>query len=236
MRTARISVVMVLASGLIAETGTHIGALAAQAPRTLTSAMPTKVANRQMQPLLDGSRRGLTLDAKPGDGVAWWPDATFSDGTIELDLKGKNVPQQSFVGVAFHGVDEKTFDAIYFRPFNFKAANPDGRSHAVQYVSHPTYTWDKLRAEHPGQYEGAIPPAPDPDTWFHARIVVAYPQVRVFVNDAPAPVLEVKQISDRKAGWVGVWVGNNSDGAFANLAIRGGQSTARMRPQAPPTR
>jgi len=236
MRRTSLSVVMVLASGLIAETGTYTGALAAQAARTLTSRMPSKVANRQMQPLLDGSRRGLTLDARPGDGVAWWPDTTFSDGTIELDVKGKNAPQQSFVGVAFHGADEKVFDAIYFRPFNFKAANPEGRSHAVQYVSHPTYTWDRLRAEHPGQYESAIPTPPDPDAWFHARIVVAYPQVRVFVNDAPAAVLEVKQISDRKSGWVGVWVGNNSGGAFANLDIRPGQSTAHMRPQAPLTR
>jgi hypothetical protein len=196
--------------------------LAQQPARTLTATMPSKIANRQMQPLTDGARRGVRLDAHEGDGVAWWPDATFGDGSIEVDLRGKDVLQQSFVGVAFHGVDDKTFDAVYFRPFNFKADDPARRSHSVQYVSHPVFTWDKLRAEHPDQYERAIPTPPDPTGWFHARIVVAFPSVRVFVNDLPTPVMEVKQLSDRKTGWIGVWVGNNSDGEFANLTVRPG--------------
>src|SRR4051812_11948853 len=34
----------------------------------------------------------------------------FSTGTIEIDLKGKNVRQRSFLGVAFNVVDEKTFE------------------------------------------------------------------------------------------------------------------------------
>ena len=189
-------------------------------PRVLTSAPPSKIANRQMQPLTDGDRRGVRLDAHEGDGVAWWPDASFGDCTIEVDLRGKDVLQQSFLGVAFHGVDEKTFDAVYFRPFNFKADDPARRSHAVQYVSHPTLTWDKLRAEHPDQYERAISAPPDPNGWFHVRLVVAAPAVRVFVNDIAAPVMDVQQLSDRKTGWIGLWVGNNSDGSFANLTVK----------------
>jgi hypothetical protein len=39
------------------------------------------------------------------------------------------------------------------------------------------------------------------------------------VNDIAAPVMDVKQLSDRKTGWIGVWVGNTSDGDFANLKI-----------------
>ena len=31
-------------------------------------------------------------------------------------------PQQSFLGIAFHVVDWTTYDAVYFRPFNFRAA------------------------------------------------------------------------------------------------------------------
>ena len=188
--------------------------------RMLTATMPSNVANRAMQPLIDGAHRGLTLNAQPGDGVAWWSDVQFGNGTIELDLRGKDAAQQSFVGVAFHGKDDKTFDAIYFRPFNFRAAAEIGRSHSVQYVSHPTYTWDKLRADHPGMYEHAVAPPPDPNGWFHARVVVAFPSVKVFVNDIATPVLEVRQLSDRKIGWVGVWAGNNSDGSFANVAIK----------------
>ena len=209
-----IAVVLGGAGGL----GVRAGAQASV--RTLTTAMPSKVTNRAMQSIAEGNMRGLRLDAKPGDGVAWWPEAQFGNGTIELDLLGKDVPQQSFVGVAFHGDDAKGFDAVYFRPFNFKAADPTSRSHAVQYVSHPVYTWDKLRTEHPGQYEHAIAPVPDPNAWFHARVVVAFPSVRVFVGSGTTPTLEVTQLSDRKTGWIGVWVGNNSDGAFANLIVR----------------
>src|SRR5215831_4401509 len=105
----------------------------AQTARTLTAAMPSKSTNRQMQPLTDGTRHGVRLDAREGEGLAWWPDATFGDCTIEVDLRGKDVLQQSFLGIAFHGVDDKTFDDVYFRPFNFKAADPARKSHAVQY-------------------------------------------------------------------------------------------------------
>jgi hypothetical protein len=210
---------MVALSVLIAAGGSDVRARGSQAARKLTSALPPKVSNRQVLPLVDGSRQGLRLDARDGDGVAWWPDVQFGNGTIELDIRGKDVLQQSFVGVAFHGVDEKTFDAVYFRPFNFRSDDAARRSHAVQYVSHPTYTWEKLRKEREGQFEHAIAPAPEPNSWFHARVVVTFPSVRVFVNDIAAPVLDIKQLSDRTTGWVGVWVGNGSDGAFANLVV-----------------
>jgi len=222
MKTHFFSMLILTATGalLASAPGFDSGLIAYQSAKTLTATMPSKVANRQLQPLVEGTRRGVRLDAREGDGVAWWPEATVGDCTIELDLRGKNVLQQSFVGVAFHGVDDKTFDAVYFRPFNFKADDAARRSHSVQYVSHPTFTWDKLRAEHPDQFERAITPAPDPDGWFHARLDLAFPSVRVFVNDLPAPVMDLKQLSDRKTGWIGVWVGNNSDGQFANLTVR----------------
>src|SRR5207342_2389645 len=120
------------------------------------------------------------------------------------DFKGKDVQQQSFVGIAFHGVDGTTYDAIYFRPFNFRAEDPARRIRAVQYISHPTHTWQKLRAEQPGNFEKAVSPVPDPNGWFHARIVVASPSVKVYVNDAGEPSLVVGQLSDRKKGLLGL--------------------------------
>jgi len=192
---------------------------APQGPRTLTSSVPPRTANRQVQPLTDGARRGISLDARAGEGLAWWPDAVFGDCTIDVDLRGKDVQQQSFLGVAYHGVDDRTFDNVYFRPFNFRATDPVRQSHSVQYEAHPGFTWDKLRADHPDQYERAIPSAPDPNGWFHARIVVAFPSLRVFVNGGATPVMDLKQLSDRKTGWIGVWAGNNSDGQFANLTV-----------------
>ena len=51
------------------------------------------------------------------------------------------------------------------------------------------------------------------------RIVVASPSVKVYVNDANEPSLVVGQLSDRKKGLLGLWVGNTSGGDFANLRI-----------------
>ena len=178
-----------------------------------------KVFNRSASTLNDGARKGVHLDENPGDGVAYLPGIEFTDGTIEFDVRGKDIQQQSFVGVAFHGVDGTTYDAIYFRPFNFRTEDPARRIRAVQYISHPTYTWQKLRTEQPGKYEKAVSPVPDPNAWFHARVVVASPKVSVFVDDAKEPSLVVNQLSDRKKGSVGLWVGNNSGGDFANFKI-----------------
>jgi hypothetical protein len=177
------------------------------------------VSNRELTPFVAGDKKAIRFSEREGDGVAWLDGVNFSNGTIEIDIKGKDVLQQSFVGVAFHGVDEKTLDAVYFRPFNFRTTDSVRHIHAVQYISHPTYTWDKLRSEQNGKYEKAISPAPDPSEWFHAKIVVDFPFVRVYVNNNQMPSLEVQLLNDRKDGKMGLWVGNNSGGEFANLKI-----------------
>src|SRR5690606_19989277 len=77
----------------------------------------------------------IHLNANNEDGILWLNDTNFKNGTIELDIKGKDVRGQSFVGVAFHGRDNKNYDAIYFRPFNFES--PERKFHSVQYVNMP---------------------------------------------------------------------------------------------------
>ena len=175
--------------------------------------------NRTASRLVDGARTGVRLSAAGGDGLAFIPDAQLANGTIEVDIRGKDVAQQSFVGVAFHGVDREAFDAVYFRPFNFKAADPTSRGHAVQYESLPTYSWDKLRADEPGKYENAVSPVPDPNGWFHARITIDDTKVSVYVAGATTPSLVVTTLNGRRTGRVGIWVGNGSGGDFANLTI-----------------
>ncbi len=142
----------------------------------------------------------------------------FTTGTIEVDLKGKNVRQKSFLGVAFNIADERTFEAIYFRPFNFKGEPPtDAR--AVQYIAWPDNTWEKLRAEKPGQFENRVNPVPDPAGWFHARIEVGDKQVKVFVNQAEKPSLTVTRlVANGGARPVGLFV-DVDDGHFANLKV-----------------
>lgn len=159
----------------------------------------------------------VQVNAKEGSGFVKLNDFVFESGTIELDIKGKNAPGQSFVGFAFHGVNDSTYDVVYFRPFNFQ--NPERNTHSVQYISHPKYTWSMLRENHPGVYENKLDIVPDPDGWFHVKIVVRDHQVEAFVENSETPSLSINQVTHAHEGWLGFWVGFNSEGWFRNLEI-----------------
>jgi hypothetical protein len=179
------------------------------------------VINRTVTVLEQDGRTVAEFDAKPGDGMAKLEGLSFTTGEIECDILGRSVPVQgSFVGIAFGVQSPEAYDAVYFRPFNFRSEDPDRRSHSVQSISHPDWTWGRLRQEKPGQFEKPIEPPPDGDRWLHVRIVVRESTVSVFVDGAAEPCLSVERLSGPRAGAVALWVGNNSPGKFANLKIR----------------
>jgi glyoxylase-like metal-dependent hydrolase (beta-lactamase superfamily II) len=202
------------------------GEAAAQVPKPvtpdlarLTDGKSAQVFNRALTVATEDGRPVARVDARPGDGGVLLDGILLGEGVIEVELKGKDVAQQSFLGVAFHVVDWTTLDAVYFRPFNFRSADDERRSHSVQYVSHPAHTWQRLRSERPGQFEQPIDPPPDPNGWFRARIVLAGGRVEVYVDGAAKPSLSVEDLGAAKSGGVALFVGNGSDGAFAGLRI-----------------
>ena len=179
-----------------------------------------KIAGRTTSVVDIKGKHALKISEGEGMGTVWLDGYDFGNGAIDIDMLGRSQPVQgSFLGVAFRVVDAQTHDAVYFRPFNFRAADPVRHRHAVQYVSHPLWTWQKLRSERTDQYENAVVPEPDGDEWFHARIVVERPNVTVFVNGAAEPCLAVQELSDRTHGPIGLWVGEGSGGHFANLRV-----------------
>ena len=179
-----------------------------------------KVTGRTTSTVDVKGKHALKIGEGQGMGVVWLDGYDFANGVIEIDMLGRSQPVQgSFLGVAFRVVDAQAHDAVYFRPFNFRAADPVRHSHAVQYISHPLWDWQKLRSERPGQFEKPVVPEPDGDEWFHARIVVEKPNVTVFVNGANTPCLAVQELSDRTHGSLGLWVGEGSGGHFANLRV-----------------
>ncbi|MHB8087239.1 MAG: hypothetical protein ACYDH2_03215 [Anaerolineaceae bacterium] len=155
--------------------------------------------------------------------IILFKDFEFSDGTIEFEALGQsNPPQSNFLGIAFHVLNESTHEAVYFRPFNFNSDDPDRKSHAVQYISHPKYRWFNLRQDFAGQYEKPIIPSPNGDDWFHTRIVVEQPMVSVFVNHAAEPSLIIFELGNRLGNSIGIWCGPGQGGYFANLQITSG--------------
>ena len=165
----------------------------------LADGRDARVFNRALAAGREDGRTVARLDARGGDGGVLLEGIQVGEGIIEVDLNGKDVAQQSFLEVAFHVVDWTALDAVYFRPFNFRGADPERRSHSVQYVSHPDFTWQRLRTERTGQFEKAIDPPPDPNAWFHARIVLRAGRVEVFVNGATAPCLSVEDLEIGRA-------------------------------------
>jgi hypothetical protein len=141
----------------------------------------------------------------------------FSEGTLEIDLRGAGKQEPSFLGLAFGVADATTFEAVYFRPFRFADDDTDARKHAVQYVAWPDSTWEKLRKDRPGVYEAAIQPVPDPAGWFHARVDVTTQKVSVSVN-GNHPCLVVDRLGHREGG-VGLWV-DSMPGTFRNLRVQ----------------
>ena len=93
-----------------------------------------KIAGRTTSIVDAKGKRALKISEGPGMGLVWLDGYDFSNGVIEVDLLGRSRPVQgSFLGVAFRVVDAQTHDAVYFRPFNFRADDPArheiGRAH-----------------------------------------------------------------------------------------------------------
>jgi hypothetical protein len=180
--------------------------------------------NADCDTALEGGKRVVRLRPKvqtimgSSIGLALVEGLEFAEGTLEIDLKGKGKVETSFLGLAFGVVDGKTFEAVYFRPFNFMRDPEAFRARAVQYVAWPDHTWEKLRQGKPGVYESAVKPVPDPGGWFHARVVVTKQKVSVWVEDAKESCLVVDRLTSRGKGKVGLLV-DSKEGAFRNLRI-----------------
>jgi hypothetical protein len=161
---------------------------------------------------------GIQVAERSENGLVWVEGTDFAEGTIELDIRGRDVLQRSFVGVAFHGKDD-TYEAVYLRPFNFRAEDPVRKQHAVQYIAIPDYDWPRLRKEFPEEFENPVDQSIVPTDWVPVRVVVKGQTIQIYVGPAKSPALEVRKLGKTDRGLVGLWTGNGSDGGFANLRI-----------------
>lgn len=177
-----------------------------------------KAVNRTLSEYTKGTG-AVEMDAAEGSGLGILKEIKFEKGIIEVELLGENNPGKSFIGIAFNIQDSETYEAVYFRPFNFVATEQIRKEHMVQYIHHPEFTWYKLRESRTGEFENEIPHPPDPDKWFKARIEVSETQVRVFVDEIAEPVLTVDRLTSSTSKTIGLWTGHGSSGRFRNLVL-----------------
>ena len=160
------------------------------------------------------------------------PEVAFRTGTITFDFFA--APSSRFIGIAWHVESERAYEAVYFRPFRFRDTDPVGRRHAIQYVSHPDRTWQRLRAEFPDVYESACPV--DAGQWVPVRLEVGDRDVRVFAGGIREPLMNIDRPFVRSGAGVALWTGAGTKGAFANLNISPGSPDREAGSQAKPSR
>ena len=149
---------------------------------------------------------------------------SFQDDTIQVALTGDTVPGappnlRGFVGIAFRVVGAGSqYECFYLRPKNGRSEDQLQRNHSTQYISVPGFPWQKLRSEHPGQYESYVDLAPG--EWTQVKIQVSGTKARLFVNGAVEPTLVVNDLKQKPVeGQIALWVGPGTVAHFTELRV-----------------
>ena len=152
----------------------------------------------------------------------------FQDGVIEIELAGEPAANagagaRGFVGVAFRvsaeaGKDAAKYECFYLRPTNGRADDQVRRNHSTQYISYPEFPWQRLRKEFPEKYESYVDLLPG--EWTKVKIEVRGDKAKLYVHDAPQPVLVVNDLKQGASqGQIALWVGTGTIAHFANLRV-----------------
>ena len=161
----------------------------------------------------------------PVEQFATIKELEFSNGVIEVELAGAPAPDapegaRGFVGIAFRlQPDNKTYDAFYIRPTNGRADDQERRNHSTQYISHPAWTWSRLRKETPSKYESYVDLVPG--VWTTIKIEVRGTVARMFVHDNVQPTLIVNDVKSgpQAKGAVALWLDAGTVAHFRNLRV-----------------
>ena len=152
----------------------------------------------------------------------------FQDGVIEIELTGEPAANagegaRGFVGVAFRvnldaAKDAAKYECFYLRPTNGRADDQVRRNHSTQYISYPDFPWQRLRKEFPEKYESYVDVMPG--EWTKIKIEVRGDKARLYVHDAPQPVLVVNDLKQGQSrGQIALWVGTGTVAHFSNLRV-----------------
>ncbi|RZK35769.1 MAG: hypothetical protein EOO90_28575 [Pedobacter sp.] len=153
-------------------------------------------------------------------------DLDFGDGSIELEVMGRLLPNapdsaRAFIGLAFHiNSDDSKFEGIYLRPTNAVAENQIRRNRSIQYFSYPDFKFNHSRKTNPGEFESYADIAPN--EWIKMKVVVKGDNARLYINGSKNPVMIVNKMKmgANQTGGLGLWVDIGTEGYFRNLIVR----------------
>lgn len=164
-------------------------------------------------------------------GLAALKDVTIENGVIEYDLAVSGA--RSYPGVVFRSQPDGSWERFYIRPHRAGRTNTSLYSDVLQYLP----AWNRVDSwqlySGPGYTAGSVIPI---GRWFHVKIEVNGDQARVFVDNAPAPGLEIPLLRHgRRRG--GIMLMGPADGSayFSNFSVdtSGAPAFTLARPPAP---
>jgi len=180
---------------------------------------------QKIQAMTPAERDAATRSSGTGEQLAIIDGTDFADGVIEAEIAGSIEPgvfegARGFVGIAFRvQKDLRTYDAFYLRPTNGRADDQLRRNHSAQHISHPDWTWSRLRTESPGVYESYVDLVPG--EWTKIRIEVRGDKARLFVHGQPQPTLIVNDLKTGAAGRgaIALWIDVSTVAHFRNVVV-----------------
>jgi hypothetical protein len=89
----------------------------------------------------------------------------------------------------------------------------------LQYISHPDFTWEKLRQEKNAVFEKEIINPPKPNDWFIMKLVIDNTTVKAYINNAEHPSLVANKLNNWTAGKIGLFTADSSGGDFKSISI-----------------
>jgi sugar lactone lactonase YvrE len=149
-------------------------------------------------------------------GTAVLKDVEFEDGTIECEITMK-AGTRSYPGILFRFQSEEEDERVYLRPHRSPLYDD-----AVQYVAafHGIDSWQLYNG--PGLTARAVIPT---DRWVPVRIEVQGTQARIFLDNAPQPVLVIGDLKHGKSrGRIGLTTVPDGTAFFSNFSFRRGAS------------
>jgi len=145
-------------------------------------------------------------------GAALLKDAEFEDGIIECDIAMK-AGVRSYPGILFRIQSMEEYERVYLRPHRSPLYDD-----AVQYIPafHGVDSWQLYNG--PGITSSAVIPT---ERWVHMKIEVLGTQARVFLDNAPEPVLVIGDLKRGKTkGGLGLTTMADGNSFFSNFSFR----------------
>jgi hypothetical protein len=214
---------------LTSTAGVHLHNVSAE-PATLQGKTGLKVTMadeplRRLQAMTSDERQRLIQTGATVEQLVIIDDLEFGDGTISAEIagdvqSGASEGARGFVGIAFRlQPDRRTYDAFYLRPTNGRADDQVRRNHSAQYISHPEWTWFRLREQFPSKYESYVDLVPG--TWTAVKIDVRGEQARLYVHDMTQPTLIINDLKTgaQSKGAVALWLDVGTVAHFRNLTV-----------------